>query len=447
MKLLSGIGLYGRLLTIVALAVALDLVANAFLFQRANEFSLQSDDAERIAEHLVISHRMLEAAPASERAHVAAQLSTKAFDVEWSGGDARPERNIRLDTLTAQVQQQEPDLAQAHLRFHLSPLSRGGQISGSMALSDGSAVRFSTETGRVWPINLERIMVITVPTLLLIVLAGILVRAVLSPLRRLVHASARVGADNPEPIEEAGPAEVRHLIRAFNAMQRRIHGLVRNRNVTVAALCHDLRTPLARLRLRLEGSGRDEPEHAALMDDIDELEALVGSMQAYLDGAGESGPRERIDLAVMALTIIQNEEDLGHAASYSGPDHLDIMARPLPLRRAIGNLVQNAIHHGGNAMLTVERDAADYVITVEDDGPGIGAQWLEDAIQPFVRLDDSRRRDAPGMGLGLAIVDRIARTEGGALELRNRAGGGLAATIRLPLELHDPSFNKEHLKQ
>ncbi|WP_066553037.1 ATP-binding protein [Croceicoccus bisphenolivorans] len=433
-------GLMGRLLAIVAMAVALDMVANAFLFERANEFSVQGDEAERIAEHLVIAHRLLDEAPVDRREHIAVRLTTGGFAVAWAAGDVRPERNVQLDALAAQVIDSEPELRNAALRFTLSALGQRGDIHGSMALSDSSSVHFSIEMHTARTLNLERIAVLAVPTLLLIILACVLVQAVLAPLRRLVHASAHVGSGQPQPVEEVGPAEVRQLIHAFNAMQKRIHELVRNRNVTVAALCHDLRTPLLRLRLRVDSlapSGRDSE---ALFADIEELEALVGSMQAYLDGAGESGPRERVDLAVMAMTIIEKEQDLGRNATYSGPEHLDIMARSLPLRRAIGNLVQNALHYGGNVALSVSRNDNDYVISVEDDGPGIGEEMLEDAVQPFVRLDDARRRDAPGMGLGLAIVDRIARTEGGELVLRNREQGGLSATIRLPLALHDPTL-------
>ncbi|MBS7668697.1 ATP-binding protein [Croceicoccus gelatinilyticus] len=432
----------GRLLAIVALAVALDMIANAFLFERANQFSIRIDDAERIAEHLVIAHRLLDEEIPAERGHVADRLTTSAFEVSWKAQDTRPKRSIELDTLTSQVLELEPELRQTALRFHLSPLSHGGDIHGSMSLSDGSTVHFSSELQMARALNLERWAVLVVPTLLLVLMAALLVRAVLSPLRRLVHLSARVGSDQPRPIDEAGPAEVRQLIRAFNTMQGRIHELVRNRNVTVAALCHDLRTPLMRLRLRLDQVASESPEGSALMADLDELEALVGSMQDYLDGAGESGPRERVDLAVMAMTIVERAQDLGRDARYSGPDHLVIMARPLPLRRAIGNLVQNAIHYGGNAELSLSRDRMDYIIRVDDSGPGISDENLQSAVEPFVRFDDARRRDAPGMGLGLAIVDRIARTEGGDLVLRNREAGGLSATIRLPVTLHDPAANK-----
>lgn len=442
MKVFSRLGLMGRLLAIVALAVALDMVANAVLFQRATDFSIRGDDAERIAEHLVIAHRLLDEEPPADRGHVAERLTTSAFEVSWTEVDTRPKRSIELDTLTNQVLRLEPELRQTALRFHLSPLSHGGDIHGSMALSDGSTVHFSSELQMARSLNFERFAVLVVPTLTLILMTILLVRAVLAPLRRLVHLSARVGSDQPRPIDEAGPAEVRQLIRAFNTMQGRIHELVRNRNVTVAALCHDLRTPLMRLRLRLDSVASESSESAALMADLDELEALVGSMQDYLDGAGENGPRERIDLAVMAMTIVEKEQDLGRDARYSGPDHMVILARPLPLRRAIGNLVQNAIHYGGNAELSVSRDKSDYIIRVEDNGPGISDEKLQSAVEPFVRLDDARRRDAPGMGLGLAIVDRISRTEGGDLVLRNREEGGLSATIRLPVTLHDPAANK-----
>lgn len=436
-------GIFGRLLAIVAFAVALDFLANALVFQRVNDFSVQTEEADRIAEHLVIAHRLLNDTPVDRRREMADKLSTEHFEITWSRSPAMLTPTLELNGLREQVLDREPDLGKASLQLHLPPLEQSGVIHGTMRLTDTSGVAFATYVSRTWALNLERAAALLLPMVLLILLAAVLLRAVLSPLRRLVSLTARVGAETPEPLVETGPPELRKLIAAFNTMQGRIHELVRNRNVTVAALCHDIRTPLSRLRLRVDNSAMPQHERSSMTVDLDELESLVRSMQSYLDGAGEAGPRERIDLAVMASTIIEDAQDAGHDARYEGPAHLDILARPLPLRRAIGNLVDNAVHYGGNAILNVTSTPDEYLIGVEDNGPGIDEAHFADAVQPFVRLDDARGSNAPGMGLGLAIVDRITRSEGGEFTLERPPTGGLRATICLPRALHDPSISRD----
>ncbi|MXO66648.1 ATP-binding protein [Altericroceibacterium endophyticum] len=434
MKWFRSTGLLGRLLAIFVLVVGIDLLANALLFERANEFSLQEEDAERMAEHLVVAHRLLDDTAPARRSEIARELSTERFRIGWAGDRPQIVPNLELDGLRQQILTAEPDLASTSLRLHLSALSDGGDITGSLVLSDQSTLSFRTYLNDTWSLNAGRIARILLPALLLVLLAAVLVSAALRPLRKLVEASARVGEDRPEAIPEKGPSEIRQLICAFNAMQNRIHELIVNRTTTIAAIGHDLRTPLSRLQMRLENLPVTEDQRTGLLRDLDEMRALLGSMQAFVDGEDTRGDPVRLDLAAMAETLIDNAQDEGHDARYEGPDHFEITAHVVPLRRALTNLIQNAVHYGGSAVVRLKYDArtATVSLIVEDRGPGIRADRLKDALQPFVRLDDARARTTPGMGLGLAIVDRIASAEGGTLTLVNRDGGGLQATLTLP---------------
>ncbi|OYX94506.1 MAG: hypothetical protein B7Y74_06855 [Novosphingobium sp. 35-62-5] len=271
------------------------------------------------------------------------------------------------------------------------------------------------------------------PTLVLVTLAWVLFRATLAPLRTLVRASRTVGSGPPEPLEETGTSEVRDLIHAFNEMQQRIHESMANRTQSMLAIGHDLRTPLSRMQLRLEDARIDEETRQDMGKDLGEMRHMLESLQAFVESGGSRIPAERINLAVMVQTLVDTAADDGCDATYHGLESLEIMARPVSLRRALANLIENAVHYAGNVRVTVQRDHGLAEVVIEDDGPGIPEDRINDVLQPFVRLDTARSRDTPGMGLGLAIVRRAILLDNGELKLRNRAAGGLEVTLRFPV--------------
>lgn len=435
MRFLGRVGLGGRLLAILLVVVTIDFFVNTILFDRANDFVLREDDATRMAEHLVIARRMIERTPLQDRTTVARALSTERFSMNWSQNYARPPRAIELNTLRQQILTFEPELGQTDLHLQLMPLSNGGNIAGAMTLSDGSVVNFRTFGRVAWSLNLGRLLALALPSLLLFILAWLLFRATLKPLRTLVKATSEVGAANPRPIEETGQAEVRHLIRAFNAMQERIHQLLASGSQTLLAIGHDLRTPLSRLRLRIEDAAIEPALRDEINQDIEEMLDLLRSLQAYVETGGDGVSAERIDIAATIQTIVDNVRDRGGYAIYRGPEHLEIMAHPVWIRRAVSNLVENALAYAGGARVLLEEDKAAVEIVVEDDGPGIPEDRLAEVLRPFIRLDNARARNTAGMGLGLPIVDRAVKAEGGTLDLANKPAGGLRATIRLPAAL------------
>lgn len=433
-RLFRRFGLIERLIAVLLLVILIDFIANTVLFERASSFELRRDDAERIAENLVLASRAIEPASLADRPAVTRALSTPRFVLEWSPPSQRHRGSIGLANLRAQVVEIQPELAHADLELHLETIPGRGNISGSLRLPDSSLLSFRTHARAAWSLTAGRVASLLVPALLLVSLAWLLLRATLDPLRSLVRATRNLGAGPPKPLPEHGPEEMRELIRAMNEMQERIHQSLQDRTHTMLAIGHDLKTPLARMRLRLDDGEVDPEVREGLDHDIEEMRLLLDSIQAYVDTGGVNIPAERIDLAVMAETLVDTAADRGADATYSGLSSLEIMARPVSIRRALSNLIENALHYGGNVRVSLRRDGGAAEITVDDDGPGIPEDRITDALQPFVRLDTSRARDTAGMGLGLPIVRKAVRLEGGTLDLRNRAEGGLRATIRLPLE-------------
>jgi signal transduction histidine kinase len=265
-----------------------------------------------------------------------------------------------------------------------------------------------------------------------IAVALIAVRLVTQPIKDLAAAAEAFGhnLDSP-PLAEAGPTETRRAAEAFNRMQERIKRLVAERSRALAAVSHDLRTPLTRMRLRAE-LVEDEALRAQLGADIDDMQAMVESTLDYLRGLRDNEPVQEIDIDALLQSLVADEQALERPVTLDAVTAAPYPGRLTALRRALANLVDNAIKYGGVAHIRVEDGAAVLRLTVEDSGPGIPEDALTSVVEPYVRLETSRSRATGGVGLGLAIARDAARLHGGELELCNRPGGGLAATLELP---------------
>jgi signal transduction histidine kinase len=267
---------------------------------------------------------------------------------------------------------------------------------------------------------------------LLAVCAFFAVRIATQPLRQLANAADALGPD----LKGTALPEVARASTAFNAMQQRIAGYLTERTQILAAISHDLQTPITRMRLRTDLMD-DEEQRGKLQHDLDEMVALVREALTYarsLHGADET-PR-RMDLDALLDTLRCDYEDAGKPIRVSGQVGHPVMSRPLALRRILTNLSDNALKFGQEVELTVQVNShKDIEICVLDRGPGIPESELQAVLQPFYRVENSRNRETGGTGLGLAIAQQLASSIGARLSLSNRPGGGLAARLVMPASL------------
>lgn len=427
------LGLLSRILAILLLTVIIEFGVSTMLYERASQFSVRDDEARRLAEHLVITRRLISERPVAERQRMAAELTTDRYLVQWEPGlPAPPPITAGLKAMRQQIQAWEPALGNADLRLQLTSPGRRSVVSGGLRLEDDSWLFFRTRAPIVGlNLSTERILLALAPAVALIVMGGLLMQRTLQPLRRLAVAAEKMGSGTGVHVQEEGPTDVVRVVRAFNSMQDRIHRLINDRTQGLFAVGHDLRTPLSRLKLRADSI--TEPQlRRAIRGDIVEMEAMVGSLLAYLGGDDDPETPAQIDLAVTCATIADDAADHGATVTYTGPDHLEMTLRRSAIKRAITNLVDNSLQYGTRAMLSITVDKDWVCLNVDDDGPGIPSDKLDLVIEPFVRLDAARKRDTKGFGLGLAIVARAVDREKGQLMLTNRAEGGLRAQIQLP---------------
>ncbi|MEN2787206.1 ATP-binding protein [Sphingomonas qilianensis] len=429
------IGIVGRIVAILLLTVLLEFGVSTLLYERASRFAVREDEAHRLAEHLVISRKLVFDARPEVRAEQAAELTTDRYALRWQTAlPPPPPIAPSLDSMREQILAWEPSLAASDLRVQLMSPGRHPYVTGGLRLPDGSWLYFRTIEPLV-TVNLafERIMLTLIPAIALMIVAVLLVRRMLFPLRRLAAAADEFGTSGAGgAVPESGPGEVRRMTGAFNRMQERILRLIAEQAQALAAVGHDMRTPLARLKLRADAIP-DAEVRRSVEQDVAEMEAMIASLLAFLGGDDEPEKPVRSDLAVLCATIVDHLSDAGYDADYIGPDHLDLVLRPMALRRAINNLTDNAARYGAHVWLRLSREHDTVKIQVEDDGPGIPEEDFARVLEPFVRLDDARQRDAAGFGLGLAIVARTVEAQGGTLALSTRQGGGLCATITLAL--------------
>ncbi|HKY81309.1 MAG TPA: ATP-binding protein [Sphingobium sp.] len=426
------VGLVGRLFVILLLALTLEFAVGTLIYERAEHLSLQDDEARRLAEHLVIARKLIAEQPPVERHALAIQLTTDRYDVHWSPASPPPPPLApELERMRRQIVTWEPSLEQSRLWLRLASPGRVSEINGGLQLPDNSWLYFGMRhSGGKWTFTIGRVGLALIPVVALLVAGGVLIRRTLAPLKDLTKATEHIGLGDAVMVAEGGTSDVRDLIRAFNVMQKRIHRLITERTETLAAVGHDLRTPLSRLQLRLEGIGDAEAREAMAVD-LAEMGEMIDSLLAFLGGEKNGEPSIRADVAVMVATVVDAYQDQGKDVSFDGPDHLEMEARPLSLRRAVINLVENALHYGLRARVSVARRGGEVLIRVDDDGPGIPRDRLEEVLKPFARLDEARQRNTRGLGLGLAIVAKVVEREGGLLTLANRPDGGLRAEICL----------------
>ncbi|MCY4502413.1 MAG: ATP-binding protein [Alphaproteobacteria bacterium] len=306
-------------------------------------------------------------------------------------------------------------------------------FTASVALADGRWLNVSVDPPPGAPAwGAAFVAVFLLSALGIAGVAVLMGRRIAKPMRSLAAAAGRLGrGEAVDDLPEAGTAETRETVRAFNLMRARLDRYVRDRTSMLAAVSHDLRTPITSLRLHAEFV-EDGETKAKILAALDEMQRMTGDALAFIREDTRQEETRTVDLHALVDSIAADLAEFGHDIAVADCGRVLIACRPAALRRAVRNLLENAAAYGGRATARIDRDDSELRIVIEDEGPGIPEAELERVFEPFVRLEASRSRDTGGSGLGLAIVRSIVRGHGGDILLANREEGGLRATVVLP---------------
>jgi signal transduction histidine kinase len=259
-------------------------------------------------------------------------------------------------------------------------------------------------------------------------------RALTAPLSSFAKAAEDFSLNGAAaPLHERGPEEIRSVARALNRMRERITTLIDDRTKMLAAISHDLRTPITRMRLRAEFI-EDEAHRSRMLRDLEQMRSMLEAVLSFLRNDRKLESMTLVDIASTLQLVTDQFADMGHKVAYDGPEHAMATVRPDDLHRSVTNLVENAVRYGAEATIRLRVSPDTATIEVEDDGPGISDTRKEVMLEPFVRGDDARNMDeAAGFGLGLSIARTIATAHHGALSLNDRQPHGLIVRIQLPV--------------
>ncbi len=423
---------------VVLLGIAAMHVASLWTYQRALMAEAEFANEVRLTDRLLAIKRSVMRVPPEQREAVAHDMSGGAIEAHWSrtelavagGGGASQWHGLRDQLLKL-----APELGADGLVIGASDESaRDPHLAViSMRLPDQTWVNVSLLSWAPRPTGVHGTLLSTsLMAAGALVIALLLVRSQTRPLSIFVKAAERIAhVRGVAPVSESGPKEVRALATAFNDMQARITRLIDDRTHALAAVSHDLKTPITRLRFRSEEL-EDPVLRASVAADLDEMERMIDQTLSYLKEERGDEEVKPVDLVAILETVTDEVADAGGEAQLAGVAAAVVCGRRLALKRAFGNLVGNAVKYGKRAETAVE-DLGDHVrVTVADEGPGIPAADRERALQPFVRLEPSRNSETGGFGLGLSIADAVIRGHGGRMDLRNGEGRGLVVTVLLP---------------
>jgi len=477
----------GRTLLVLLFGLAFAQFASIAIYYSDRTEALASLGGSQIVERVAAISRLMERAPATERDRIVAAVNGPTLRVAWGRDSLLPDTQVddwRIRfvkrALVAQLGAQAKDrlrlayaetteasplampmiapplkrLPQAdawregmdvHMRYMMSGMM--GDMMGGMAgvapigrnlrisfrLDDGSWLNFAAPTEVEAPFWTPRfVLSLTVMVLTVIALSAWVVRRLTAPLAVFARAAERLGRDvNAPPLPETGPREVRQATRAFNEMQRRLRKFIDDRTRMIAAISHDLRTPITRMRLRAEFV-EDPEQQAKMLNDLQEMETMIASVLAFARDEATVEPRKVVDLIALIRGICDDATEAGRSVCLTAEGEIALSCRPMALRRAFANLIDNAIKYGGEARVTVFAANGEVTVRIDDQGPGIPEGERERVFAPFYRVEGSRSRETGGAGLGLAVARTIVRAHGGDIALSNRPEGGLRVVVTLP---------------
>ncbi len=378
--------------------------------------------------------RAIEEQPTDVRLAVLRGLKERELTVRTSAG-----HNVMLDVYEKEPKKEgqperSPAISIPPFGMPVPPPPEPSVIEVSRQLKDGTWMRFHAPVTATDALREPGFLAsLAGSAAVAILLSAWVLGFTTRPLRRFAAAANRLGVDmNAPSLDEAGPREVRLAAAAFNKMQRRLRAFVEDRTRMLAAVSHDLRTPLTRMRLRAEFID-DDSVREKMLDDLAEMEAMIGSTLAFARDEAAQEDIQPLELNAMLERLVEDMRDGGKPASVTpSPFPVPIMGRRMALRRAIANLLENAVKYGQRADIAIAITGENVTITIDDNGPGIPETEFDNVFRPFFRLEGSRSRDTGGTGLGLSVANDIVRAHGGEIGLANRPEGGLRVTVILP---------------
>ncbi|UPJ51455.1 HAMP domain-containing protein [Bradyrhizobium sp. 200] len=424
-------GISGQIAALVVASIAaLHLIITAsFLLHRPDQADPSFDRGHG---QLVAAVQLLGAAPASERPRLTTDI-VRAF----------PQLGIEILPSGPPPSAAEPDgfnprglQRRLGRDYRIFQPESGGDRKIGIGLPDGMAISANVLPDRPRPPFLGGPWMMTLLfAVISVTLLGLwAARALTAPLSSFAKAAESFSLNGAAaPLPERGPEEIRSVARALNRMRERITGLIDDRTKMLAAISHDLRTPITRMRLRSEFI-EDEAHRSRMLDDLDQMRAMLESVLSFLRNGRRLEAMTLVDIASTLQLITDQFGDIGRKVAYDGPAHAMATVRPDDLHRAVTNLVENAARFGAETVIRLRVSPDQFTIDVEDDGPGISDALKQNMLEPFVRGDEARNMDeAAGFGLGLSITNAIVLAHGGTLSLHDRQPHGLVVRMRLPV--------------
>lgn len=474
--------LFGQTLLVLLAGIGLALSAGAWIYSSARQEAVRAVGALAVAERIINVSRLVGEAPASWRPRLASGSSDPMFRVALSAqkspssapaeaDDASqiiadyikqglPNHSVVVDIATDPIGSRPADqpfrgpgggigaghypgmgagmgAGMGHGPMMRGPLARAAMswrgLTASVELGEGQWLHFATALPDTGPtISPRLLLALAVMTAMIALLTAWTVRRMTAPLSLLADAATRLGRDVEAPaLPVSGSLEMQSAAAAFNEMQVKLRRLIENRTMMLAAISHDLRTQLTLLRLRAEAADNGD-DRARMLKTIGEMEDMLSATLSFAREEAKGEANRRVDVSALVSSIVDDMSDAGLAVG-EGSIEAAVVAecKPAALRRAITNLIDNAVKYGERATVSLADRGGNVVIQVDDRGPGIPQDQLAKVLQPFYRVEASRNRDTGGIGLGLAIAASIAEAHGGSLRLSNKPLGGLQATIEI----------------
>jgi signal transduction histidine kinase len=456
--------LFGQTLLVLVAGLIVSLLAGSWIYSLDRNQAVRAVGGFTAAQRIANLTKLVQDAPREWRERIVSGLSDQSFRVSLSaeppaiipndedGTVAQAIKEFLIDQLSLAPDRQprvsasppdSPMFGGWRPMMGPGPMMHGIPVFGAFGgfrdlqvavpLPDGQWLSFATalpESGSAF--SRQFLISMGIMTIVIFAVSMLAVRRVTAPLAAISIAAERLGNDlNAPPMLETGTIETRQAAQAFNTMQTRLRGLIENRTLMLAAISHDLRTPLTLLRLRAENV-ENRQEREKMLATIAEMDSMVGVTLQFARDEATTELRRPTDIAALVQSIADDMADAGLPVKMEPAEPVVYDCRPDALKRAIRNLLDNAIKYGKTASVAIQVTSNLIKIIIDDEGPGIPAQELSRVFDPFYRLEESRSRDTGGVGLGLAIAKSIVQAHRGEIVLGNRPTGGLRAQISMP---------------